>query len=171
MVLKSKDCKPANKADGNFGYYDLQKIQTGLEYFKKLLKCEFILAGGLTLHLFGIREEKPNDVDIIIDHIDEAGIEILKRLCERKVEQWYGENVVTIYHEGVKYDFFIKTDNPTATITVPNCTLMGCKVKDLGETIKEKRNMRRPKDVADLLKISKRIITNNELMEWSTAFK
>ena len=71
MVLKSKDCKPANKADGNFGYADLQKIQTGLEYFKKLLNCELILTGGLTLYLFGIRKETPNDVDIVIDHIDD----------------------------------------------------------------------------------------------------
>lgn len=148
----------------------LEKIQSGLDYFKKLLKCEMILSGGLTLYLFGMREEKPNDVDIIIDYIDEAGLEILKRLSDSSANPQYLETIMIVKHEGVKYDFFIKMGEKP-TITVPDCKLMGCNVKDLGETIKEKRRMRRPKDIADLLKMAKRIISNNELIAWSLLFK
>jgi hypothetical protein len=129
-----------------------------IKHYKALLPCEqFVITGGYALQRMGLKD-RSDDIDIILVNPTKEAKDILKRLeKEYPAKSTGSENLSIFMHEQTKIDVF-EEKNKLETLQVD-----GFEISTVKRIIEAKKRMNRPKDWIQLLNISRRIITEQEL--------
>jgi hypothetical protein len=143
-------------------------------HFKLVLPAEdFILTGTFALQKLGF-DVKVKDLDIILVNPKQSTLEILETLETANPPKnllnyptpLECKPIFRFIYEGVEIDVFIHK-NVTVTGIQTEC---GLKLAPLNHIVNAKKSLGRPKDMIQLLKLSKEIITNDEFNSYVKAF-
>jgi hypothetical protein len=143
-------------------------------HLKLVLPAEdFILTGTLALHKMGFGL-KPKDLDIILVNPKQSTIDILdaletenppKNLIKYPTPLEY-KTIFRFTYDDVEIDVFIHK-NQIITETQTQC---GLKLASLKHIIEAKKAFGRPKDMLQLLKLSRSIINETEFNNYVNIF-
>ena len=143
-------------------------------HFKLVLPAEdFILTGTFALQKMGFNV-RTKDLDIILVNPKQSTLELLESLEKANPPrnlldyptQLENKGIFRFIHEGVEVDVFIHR-NPTVTESQTQC---GLKLASLKHIVKAKKDLGRPKDIVQLLKLSRDIITDEEFNSYVKNF-
>jgi hypothetical protein len=143
-------------------------------HLKTVLPAEdFILTGTFALSQLGFGV-KVNDLDIILVNPTQSTLEVLDSLEKANppknlIDYPTPLEIKTIFrfiHDDVNVDVFIRRETVSTEVKT-NC---GLKVASLKHIVKAKRDMNRPKDIIQLLSLSREIITTEEFDKFVKSF-
>jgi hypothetical protein len=136
------------------------------QHFKTVLPAEdFILTGSFALNQLGF-DVKVKDLDIALINPKGSTLEVLEELEKANPPKnlisyptlLENKKIFRFIYEGVEVDVFIYR-NLVVTNTQTKC---GINIAPVSHIVNEKKKLRRPKDMIQLLSLSKTIITDQE---------
>ena len=133
-----------------------------IKHYQTILACEqFILTGSTALQFHGL-VDSASDIDIILVNPTEECKKIIEKLEEKSNKKnTYKANVAYIFeHEGVKIGIFIETTKTDC------CSYEGIFINPINKIVEAKKKIARIKDFAQLRKISKSILSDEELKSY-----
>ena len=142
-------------------------------HLKLVLPAEdFILTGSYALQKMGF-DTKSKDLDIILVNPPQSTLDVLETLQNSNPPKnllncSYNSNSNKLFrfvHDGVGVDVFIYTN----TVITEIQTQCGLKLASLNHIITAKKSMGRPKDMLQLVKLKRDIITDGEFNNYITA--
>jgi hypothetical protein len=143
-------------------------------HFKLVLPAEdFILTGTFALSKIGF-DVKVKDLDIILVNPTQSTLEVLESLEKSNPPKnllnypttLENKRIFRFIYEGIEVDVFIYKNSVSTNIQT-NC---GIKVAGLKHIVKAKKDMGRPKDIVQLLNLSRNIITEEEFNSYVKNF-
>lgn len=143
-------------------------------HFKLVLPAEdFLLTGTFALQKMGFNI-RSKDLDIILVNPKQSTLELLESLEKANPPKnlldyptpLENKGIFRFIHDGVEVDVFIHR-KLTVTETQTQC---GLKLAPLNHIVKAKKDLGRPKDMVQLLKLSNDIITDNEFNSYVKTF-
>jgi hypothetical protein len=143
-------------------------------HFKLVLPAEdFILTGTFALQKLGF-DVKVKDLDIILVNPKKSTLETLETLEKANPPKNLmnypvpieNKKIFRFIHDGIEVDVFIY-NGILLTETQTQC---GLKLALFNHIVKAKKELGRPKDIIQLLKLSKDIITDEEFNSYLKTF-
>lgn len=143
-------------------------------HLKTVLPAEdFILTGTFALSQLGFGV-KVKDLDIILVNPAQSTLEVLESLEKANPPKnlisyptnLQNKTIFRFIYDEVEVDIFIHTESISTHIKT-NCGLM---VASLKHIVKAKRDMNRPKDIIQLLSLSRELITTEEFDKFVKTF-
>jgi hypothetical protein len=143
-------------------------------HFKLVLPSEdFILTGTFALQQMGFNI-RSKDLDIILVNPKQSTLELLETLEKANPPKnlldyptpLENKRIFRFVHDGVEVDVFVYQSRVPSEIQ----TQCGLKVASLAHVVKAKRDLGRPKDIMQLLKLSRNIITDEEFNSYVKTF-
>jgi hypothetical protein len=143
-------------------------------HFKLVLPADdFIVTGSTALSKLGFNV-RSRDLDIILVNPKQSTLETLEALETANPPKnllnyptpLEHKKIFRFIHEGVEIDVFIH-ENLTVTGIQTDC---GLKLAPLNHIVKAKKELGRPKDMIQLLKLTREIITKEEFSSYVKTF-
>lgn len=139
-------------------------MEKTIKYLQSLLPCEqFTVTGSYVLKLMGL-VDSIGDLDVILYKPTEETINILKRLDESGKEQYPGQKMYTLTHEGNKVEIFITSVKEEVVILES-----GVNISLIKNIIKAKQGYNRLKDWLQLRKIASLFFVNENFNKFLDA--
>lgn len=143
-------------------------------HFKLVLPAEdFILTGTFALQKMGF-DIRSKDLDIILVNPKQSTLELLETLEKANPPRnlldyptpLENKGIFRFIHDGVEVDVFVYRKDLPSEIQ----TQCGLKLASLKHIVKAKKDLGRTKDMVQLLKLSRNIITDEEFNSYVKTF-
>ena len=137
-----------------------------IKHYKALIQCEqFVVTGSFVLRMLGLCKSN-GDIDIIVVNPTPDSVEMMKRLQEEfpAKTKASGEKCIIFMHEETKMDIFI-VKKRIESIKLE----LGYEISTISHIIEAKKTMGRPKDILQLIGMSNRIISQDEIKPYGLA--
>jgi hypothetical protein len=144
-------------------------------YFKTVLPAEdFLLTGSFALSKLGLKV-KSKDLDLMLVKPKESTLQVLRDLEKENPPKnlinypvsLKNRQLFRFMYEGTEVDVFIYHHSVPSDVQ----TKCGLKLASIQHIIKAKKDLNRPKDILQLMSLSKSIINDTEVNEYLNRFR
>jgi hypothetical protein len=144
-------------------------------HFKTVLPAEdFLLTGSFALSKLGLKV-KSKDLDLMLVKPKESTLQVLKDLEKENPPKnlinypvsLKNRQLFRFMYEGTEVDVFIYHYSVPSDVQ----TKCGLKLASIQHIIKAKKDLNRPKDILQLMSLSKSIINDTEVNEYLNRFR
>lgn len=138
-----------------------------IKHFATIIECkELIVTGSHVLHLMGMSDDAPGDLDILLVEPTNSAVAMLKRLESegpfKQIESYEGtELLVRIEYDGIKVDFFSVKHKDIKYIQTKDCC-----IATVGQIVKAKKKYGRLKDWVQLRNMAKFFSKESDFMKY-----